>query len=104
LRHGVGVSDIKKWNNLSSDVIRTGQHLNIWVKSTSRIAVAATTESSRPIAEISPQGQKMYIVQPGDTLWDISRKIDGLTIEKIKALNKLSNNKKQPGQKLIVGN
>lgn len=103
LRHGVGVSDIKKWNNLSSDVIRTGQHLNIWVKSTSRIAVAATTESSRPIAEISPQGQKMYIVQPGDTLWDISRKFDGLTIEKIKALNKLSNNKIQPGQKLIVG-
>jgi membrane-bound lytic murein transglycosylase D len=41
-------------------------------------------------------------VQPGDTLWDISRKFQGLTIEKIKALNNLKTNKLKPGQKLIV--
>jgi membrane-bound lytic murein transglycosylase D len=46
---------------------------------------------------------KLYIVQPGDTLWDISQKFQGLTIEKIKELNNLTNAKIQPGQKLVVG-
>jgi membrane-bound lytic murein transglycosylase D len=40
---------------------------------------------------------------PGDTLWDISRKYEGLSIEKIKQLNNLTNNKIKPGQKLIIG-
>jgi membrane-bound lytic murein transglycosylase D len=46
---------------------------------------------------------KTYIVQPGDTLWDISKKLPGITIEKIKSLNNIRGNKLQPGQKLIVG-
>lgn len=101
LRHKVRVADIKKWNNLHSDVIRSGQRLNIWVKgsTTSSTAVAAT----KPVTATDLNGKKMYTVQPGDTLWDISKKFNGLTIEKIKALNKLSNSKIQPGQKLIVG-
>jgi membrane-bound lytic murein transglycosylase D len=46
---------------------------------------------------------KIYTVQPGDSLWDISKKFQGLTIEKIKSLNNLKTTKLQPGQKLIVG-
>ncbi len=102
MRHRVRVSDIKKWNNLNSDVIRTGQRLNIWVTSSSSIAVAGSTPAKKAVTTTNLSGQKTYTVQPGDTLWDISRKFDGLTIEKIKALNKLPNNKIQPGQKLIV--
>lgn len=101
MRHRVKVSDIKKWNNLRSDVIRTGQRLNIWVKGNSSIAV--TTTKRAPAVATTLQGTKTYTVQPGDTLWDIAKKFDGLTIEKIKSLNKLSNSKIQPGQKLIVG-
>lgn len=101
LRHKVRVADIKKWNNLRSDVIRSGQRLNIWVNgsTTSSTAVAA----AKPVTATDLNGRKTYTVQPGDTLWDISRKFNGLTIEKIKTLNKLSNSKIQPGQKLIVG-
>jgi membrane-bound lytic murein transglycosylase D len=47
-------------------------------------------------------GSKVYLVQSGDTLWDISKKFDGLTIEKIKELNNLTSNKITPGQKLII--
>jgi membrane-bound lytic murein transglycosylase D len=36
-------------------------------------------------------------------LWDIAKKFQGLTIEKIKILNNLKTTKLQPGQKLIVG-
>lgn len=96
MRHNVRVSDIKKWNNLRTDVIRTGQRLNIWVKS-------GTQRSSSPVVTTSIRGTKTYTVQPGDTLWDISKKFEGLTIEKIKNLNKLNSTKIQPGQKLIIG-
>lgn len=103
MRHHVRVADIKKWNNLRSDVIRTGQRLNIWVKSgSSSSAVASSSRKSAPTTT-DLKGVKTYVVQPGDTLWDISKKFNGLTIEKIKTLNKLSNTKIQPGQKLIVG-
>ena len=57
-------------------------------------------EAAQPV---SIPDSKTYIVQPGDTLWDISRKFEGLTIEKLRSLNNLNNNKIQPGQKLIVG-
>jgi len=100
LRHHVSVANIKKWNNLRSDIIRTGQPLNIWVKANTR---ATTTASTRPVTSTDLQGRKTYVVRPGDTLWDISKKFNGLTIEKIKTLNKLSNSRIQPGQKLIVG-
>jgi membrane-bound lytic murein transglycosylase D len=102
MRHRVKVSDIKKWNNLRGDVIRTGQRLNIWVngKGSGAIASSSRKTPSRP-AKLT--GAKTYIVQPGDTLWDITKKFSGLTIEKLKSLNKLSNSKIQPGQKLIVG-
>jgi membrane-bound lytic murein transglycosylase D len=103
MRYHVGIADIKKWNNLRSDAIRSGQRLNIWVKSNTNIRVASAAAPSSPPQVISFDGKKTYVVQPGDTLWDISRKFDGLTIEKIKILNKLNNNKIQPGQKLIVG-
>ncbi|HET9486065.1 MAG TPA: LysM peptidoglycan-binding domain-containing protein, partial [Chryseosolibacter sp.] len=80
--------------------IRSGQRLNIWVNGSRPVA---STSARGNNAVISLQGSKTYIVQPGDTLWDISKKFNGLTIEKIKTLNKLNNSKIQPGQKLIVG-
>jgi len=45
----------------------------------------------------------VYEVQAGDTLWAISKKYAGLTIEKIIKLNGLKERKITPGQKLIVG-
>ena len=102
MRHRVKVSEIKKWNNLRSDVIRSGQRLTIWVTGKSSGAVAASSRKTTPTTA-RLNGAKTYIVQPGDTLWDITKKFNGLTIEKLKSLNKLSNSKIQPGQKLIVG-
>jgi len=100
-RHHVRVADLKEWNNLRSNVIRTGQRLNIWVLPTMSSSSQKLSPASAEIA-ISPQG-KVYTVQPGDSLWDISKKFQGLTIERIKSLNNLKTNKLQPGQKLIVG-
>lgn len=107
-RHRVRVGDIKNWNNLSSNTIRIGQRLNIWVLPSSAYVratpISASTGPKDNASSIQTTASgKIYIVQPGDTLWDISRKFEGLTIEKIKTLNNLQSNKLQPGQKLIIG-
>lgn len=102
IRHNVKVADIKKWNNLKSNVIRTGQRINIWTKQ-STITTSVTSPKRVVTKNVPIKGSKTYIVQPGDTLWDITKKFEGLTIEKIKNLNKLDNNKIRPGQKLVVG-
>jgi membrane-bound lytic murein transglycosylase D len=101
IRYGVKLTELKKWNNLRSNVIRTGQRLTIYVKpSVARNTALASSKGSQPI---KLAGSKTYTVQPGDTLWDISQKFQGLTIEKIKNLNKLNGNKIHAGQRLIVG-
>lgn len=102
LRHGVTVSQLKKWNNLRSDIIRSGQRLDVWVKGSGTTTLAATRPKPATTTT-NLQGARTYTVQPGDTLWEISRKFDGLTIEKIKQLNKLANNKIHPGQTLVIG-
>jgi membrane-bound lytic murein transglycosylase D len=100
IRHGVTITQLKKWNNLRSSRINVGQRLTIYQKGHS---AAVASRSKKVTAPEALTGSRMYTVQPGDTLWTISRKFEGLTIEKIKTLNKLNDNKIQPGQKLIIG-
>ncbi len=95
-RYRVRVDDLRKWNNLRSNMIRTGQNLTIWVRPGQRSQPAVVVPEPAPVGNV-------YVVQEGDTLWDISRKFKGLTIEKIKALNNLKSNKLSPGMKLILG-
>ncbi len=102
-RHRVRIDDLRKWNNLRSNMIRTGQRLNIWVipsqKTVAKVAAVVTPAAVMP----APPDGKTYVVQPGDTLWDIARKFEGLSIEKLKTLNNLKSNRLEPGMKLIVG-
>ncbi|PZX59237.1 membrane-bound lytic murein transglycosylase D [Algoriphagus ratkowskyi] len=92
-RHGVSVTQIKSWNNLSSNLIRVGQTLKI------NSGIAGNIASTK----INTLGQTTYTVQPGDSLWIISRKHEGLTVDQIKRLNNLNSNNIKPGQKLIIG-
>ncbi len=100
IRHNVKVADLKKWNNLSSNTIRVGQRLNIWLKPNAYAKASASPASST--TQALPDS-KTYTVRPGDSLWSISQKFQGLTIQKLKELNKLTDSKIQPGQKLVVG-
>jgi membrane-bound lytic murein transglycosylase D len=96
-RHGTTVTNIKNWNNLSSNTIKVGQKLSIYKKGDSFESTLANNTGS-------PAGTpQFYTVQPGDSLWVISRKFNGVTIDQIKKLNNLNSNNIKPGQKLKIG-
>ncbi|MBT1710433.1 LysM peptidoglycan-binding domain-containing protein [Fulvivirgaceae bacterium PWU5] len=106
IRHGVRVTDLKKWNKLRGNNIHVGQRLNIWQRGSKGAKSATSTTMMASAKSASPApipDSKIYVVQPGDTLWHISQKFEGLSVDKIKSLNNLSNTKLQPGQKLIIG-
>ncbi|SMG33952.1 membrane-bound lytic murein transglycosylase D [Marivirga sericea] len=101
----VRIADLKQWNNISGTVIRVGQPLNIW------IADDFYDDVNKKLTAISQQGVSNqnvalktgeYRVQNGDTLWEISRKFEGLTVEKLKKLNNLEGNGIKPGQILKI--
>lgn len=103
MRYRVRIDDIKRWNNLTSNTIRIGQQLTIWTKQPASHEVTSVASARpKPAEPMQVPASKTYVVQPGDTLWHISRKFEGLTIEKIKSLNNLTDAKIQPGQTLII--
>lgn len=91
-RYGVKQDDLKRWNNLTSNLIHPGQRLKVWVKQAPTVTAKAPVKATPDI----------YVVQAGDSLWDISQKFQGLTIDKIKQLNNLTGNSIKPGQKLML--
>ncbi len=104
-RYRVRVADIRKWNRIRGNLIRVGQRLAIWVyPGTKEKAPTTTVAKSKPAPKpvALPPNARIYLVQPGDTLWDISRDL-GLSVEQIKKLNNLKSNKIKPGQKLVLG-
>jgi membrane-bound lytic murein transglycosylase D len=100
--YNVKVTDVKEWNSLHSNTIRIGQKLNIWL---SPGAYTASIAPVKPAAkqEVVIDGTKYHIVQPGDTLWQIAKTYDNISIEQIKILNNLKSNSIKPGQKLVIG-
>jgi membrane-bound lytic murein transglycosylase D len=110
--YNVAVADIRKWNKLRGSSIRAGQRLAIWVQeqttSNSEVkakpapAKAAPSSASSSLAKATTKG-KVYRVQPGDTLWSISKGHGGISVERIKKMNKLRSNELKPGQRLILG-
>ncbi|MDZ4715073.1 MAG: transglycosylase SLT domain-containing protein [Cytophagales bacterium] len=99
-RYRVQLDDLRKWNNLTSNLIRTGQKLTIWTAAAPRNPTPAPASTS---GVVSVPPDKIYTVQEGDTLWDISQKFKGVTVEKLKAINNLKTNRLSPGMKLILG-
>lgn len=101
--HNVSVADLKKWNRMSGTTIHAGQRLAIYVSPNQKNSInnqlASTQNSSRAVAVIKGN---VYYVQPGDTLWEISKKHGGLSVAEIKKLNNLNSNQIKVGQKLII--
>ena len=99
--HGISLSTLLEWNNLSVDsIIYPGQGLIVSDGSSpsSEQAEESTSSSEETASEST---ETTYTVQPGDGLWRIAKN-HGLTLDELKSLNQLTSNIIQPGQVLIV--
>ena len=100
-RYGVRVSQIKNWNGLRSNNLRIGQRLTIYPRGSRGVTkVAKKTNSKKPASTVVSANGKVHTVQSGDSLWTISRKYPGITIENLRQWNGISGNRLKPGMKL----
>ncbi len=98
-RYGVGVSQIKSWNNLRSNHLKVGQRLIIHSKNP--ISVASTSENTTRKSTLS-EATKVHTVKAGDSLWTISKKYSGISIENLRKWNGISGNNIKLGTKLVL--
>lgn len=98
-RYGVGVSQLKRWNGLRSNDLRVGQRLTIFPRRTPGAAAVSTVNKSTQ-SKSFPPGTKTHTVQSGDSLWTISKKYPGITVENLRKWNGISGKNLKPGTKL----
>jgi membrane-bound lytic murein transglycosylase D len=99
-KYSVRVSDIKKWNGLRSNTLKKGQNLTIF--SGNSIASDTTSTSKPTTSKVVSSSSKTYTVKNGDSLWSISQKFSGVSVQNIKDWNDISGSKLKPGMKLKV--
>jgi membrane-bound lytic murein transglycosylase D len=93
----VKISQIKQWNGLRSDQLKVGNRLTIFTRNPQD----QTSEKANK-KDKSLESTTIYIVKKGDSLWSISRKYSGVSIEKLQKWNDISGKNLKPGMKLIV--
>lgn len=121
--YNVRIADLRYWNNISRNIIRSGQKLVIYKPKGKaakysglntmsfnekqkfagrKVQQISTPVSSSPVS--SDSGDYVYYtVKSGDTLWDISRLYPGVSDTDIIRLNGFSNgNSIKPGQKIKI--
>ncbi|WP_411843432.1 LysM peptidoglycan-binding domain-containing protein [Salinicoccus sp. HZC-1] len=106
--NGVSVSQLKSWNNLSSDLILINQTLTIGGSSASSSSSSSSNASSSNSNSSSSSssssentGSGTYTVKSGDTLSSIAR-AHGMNYRTLMNNNNISSHLIYPGQKLTV--
>ncbi|MGY3088326.1 membrane-bound lytic murein transglycosylase D [Hymenobacter sp. UYAg731] len=110
--HNVTVTQLTNWNKMSSETVVAGQRLVFRApanveevremphKSAKPAAsVVATTKQSK--LENRLETPKVHLVQPGDTLFNISRRF-GVSVQVLREMNHLASDEVKLGQKLLV--
>ncbi|GGD82224.1 hypothetical protein GCM10011514_52810 [Emticicia aquatilis] len=102
-KYDVDMYDLKVWNHLKSSKIMVGQKLVILDDDEEVVEVERTIKEERKSKKtIEKTKPKYHIVQRGDTLWSISQRYGGISVEKIKKMNGLRSNSVKKGQKLKI--
>ena len=102
-QYGVRVSQIKQWNGLRSNNLKIGQRLTIYPRKPVTTP-SKVTSASKPKKTINTEGKSTYKVTKGDSLWSISQKFPGVSVQNIKDWNDISSNKLKIGMTLVVSN
>ncbi len=118
--YGVRTSDLRYWNNIRRDLIRSGQKLKIYKHKSSatkyndintlsyaekQARIGKKAPTPKPVTPLSGSDAdyELYTVKSGDTLWDIAKLYSGVTDTEIMRLNNISDaGSIKPGQKLRI--
>ena len=127
-RFNISVAELKRINNLDSDLLKVGQILKLsdndleydtYIVKKGDSLWAISRKYNIPVTELIninklddlnikidqellvPKVSNKYIVEKGDTLWSIAKN-NNLTVEELKDLNNLTNNLISIGQELII--
>ncbi|NRA91125.1 MAG: LysM peptidoglycan-binding domain-containing protein [Psychroserpens sp.] len=101
-KYGVRVSQIKQWNGLRNNNLRIGQRLTIYPRKP--VTTSSVAKSTKPKTKINTEGKSTYMVKKGDSLWSISQKFPGVSVQNIKDWNDISGNNLKIGMTLVVSN
>lgn len=95
-KNHVTVTQLKSWNNIKGTTIWPGQKLKLYG--------VTTTTTTKTTTTTTKNGSVVYYkVKSGDSLWSISKKYPGLTVDALKATNDPSKyNNLQPGMILKI--
>ncbi|SFA70661.1 MULTISPECIES: LysM peptidoglycan-binding domain-containing protein [unclassified Bacillus (in: firmicutes)] len=86
--NNISVSNLKSWNNLSSDTIYVNQELSLLAPHSHATSTTVSQTSN-------------YVVKSGDTLWEIATQ-NNISVSTLKSLNNLSSDTIYPGQTLVL--
>lgn len=99
-KYGVSVANLKKWNRLHNNNLRIGQNLVVYPKEVQVASAQPTRTNHQNSAQTA--SQKYYTVKSGDSIWSISKKINGVSVAQIKKWNGISGDYLKPGMRLKV--
>jgi membrane-bound lytic murein transglycosylase D len=105
-KYRVSVDQLRQWNRISGTTIYAGQNLIVRQPENFTAQLQSVTPDPQEMAvdEEETDSYIWYIVQQGDTLYDIAEKHEDLTIEDLKKFNDFeSSSPLVPGQRIIIG-
>jgi len=100
-KFGVRVSSLKRWNGLKTSRLKIGQRLSVFPK---KIPFSVSKVSKKKATISSKSGKyDIYVVKNGDSLWNISKKFQNVSVDEIKKWNNIWSVKSlKPGTKLKI--
>jgi len=101
-RFNVPVDVLKRINNRSNNLLSIGESLMVPRSASAAVAAASPAESSVSSTRNLAQQRANYVVQRGDTLWNLSRKF-GVAVSTLTQANGLKNQHSlKIGQRLYI--